>query len=84
MGLSDVQRRRQEGRLLAERLSQILSGSIPGIDLDIRFTYVEDSFRLWWGERGDEDSSVIITFDQLRLMNDEELRQIIRQAAAGR
>ncbi|MBI3129560.1 MAG: hypothetical protein HYZ11_18280 [Candidatus Tectomicrobia bacterium] len=82
--MSDVQRRRQEGRLLAERLSQILSGSIPGIDLDIRFTYVEDSFRLWWGERGDEDSSVIITFDQLRLMNDEELRQIIRQAAAGR
>ena len=84
MSLSDVQRRRQEGRLLAERLSQILAGSIPGVDQDIRFTYVEDSFRLWWGERGDEDTSVLITFEQLRMMNDEELRHIIRQAAAGR
>lgn len=82
--MSDVQRRRQEGRLLAERLSQILAASIPGVEQDIRFTYVDDSFRLWWGERGDEDTSVLITFDQLRIMNDEELRRLIRRATAGR
>ncbi|MBI2132493.1 MAG: hypothetical protein HYT99_06720 [Candidatus Tectomicrobia bacterium] len=82
--MSDVQLRRQEGRLLAERLSQILAASIPGVEQDIRFTYVDDSFRLWWGERGDEDTSVLITFDQLRIMNDEELRRLIRQATAGR
>ena len=82
--MSDIQRRRQEGRLLAERLSQLLAGSIPGVEQDIRFTYADESFRLWWGERGDEDTSVLITFDQLRLMNDEELRRIIRQAVAGR
>lgn len=82
--MSDVQLRRQEGRLLAERLSQILAANIPGVEQDIRFTYVDNSFRLWWGERGDEDTSVLITFDQLRIMNDEELRRLIRQATAGR
>lgn len=82
--MSDVQQRRREGRLLAERLSQILAGNIPGVEQDIRFTYVDDSFRLWWGERGDEDTAVLITFDQLRLMNDEEIRHLIRQAVAGR
>ncbi|OGL60146.1 MAG: hypothetical protein A3J27_07310 [Candidatus Tectomicrobia bacterium RIFCSPLOWO2_12_FULL_69_37] len=82
--MSDVQRRRREGHLLAEKLSKVLAGSIPGVEQDIRFTYVDDSFLLWWGERGEEDTSVLITFDQLRLMNDEELRHLIRQAAAGR
>jgi hypothetical protein len=65
-------------------MSQILASSIPGVEQDIRFTYVDDSFRLWWGERGDEDTSVLITFDQLRMMNDEELRRLIRRATAGR
>ncbi|MEK6712035.1 MAG: hypothetical protein AABZ64_15820 [Nitrospinota bacterium] len=82
--MNEVQRRRQEGRILAERVSAILAGRIPGVEQDIRFTYADDSFHLWWGERGDEDTSVLVTFDQLRAMNDEELRLLIRRATAGR
>ncbi len=78
--MSDVAQRRQEGRVLVERLSKILDKGIPNVDLDLRFTYVDDSFRVWWGERGDPDTSALITFEQLRTLNDDETRQIIRSA----
>ena len=70
--------RRRHGREMAERISQLLSQDIPGFEHNIRFNYVDDSFRLWWGERGDPDTTLLITFDQLRTLNDDELRQIIR------
>ncbi len=82
--MSDVQRRRQESRSLAERLSQVLASKIQGIDQDIRFSYFDDSFRLWWGERGDPETTALITFEQLRTLNDEELKQIIRSSVIGR
>jgi len=76
--LTDVNERRRHGREMAERISQLLSQDIPGFEHNIRFNYVDDSFRLWWGERGDPDTTLLITFDQLRTLNDDELRQIIR------
>ncbi len=78
--MSDVAQQRQEGRVLVERLSKILDKGIPNVDLDLRFTYVDDSFRVWWGERGDPDTSALITFEQLRTLNDDETRQIIQSA----
>ena len=76
--MTDVNERRRHGREMAERISQLLSQDIPGFEHNIRFNYVDDSFRLWWGERGDPDTTLLITFDQLRTLNDNELRQIIR------
>ncbi len=69
---------------MAGRISQLLAGEIPGIEADIRFSYVKDSFRLWWGERGDPETTILITFDQLQTLNDDEIRQIIQSSAAGR
>ena len=76
--MTDVNERRRHGREMAERISQLLSQDIPGFEHNIRFNYVDDSFRLWWGERGDPDTTLLITFDQLRTLNDDKLRQIIR------
>lgn len=78
--MTDVNERRRHGREMAERISQLLSRDIPGFEHNIRFNYVDDSFRLWWGERGDPDTTLLITFGQLRTLNDDELRQIIRNA----
>ncbi len=80
----EVEERRQLGRTMANRISQLLAGKIPGIETDIRFSYVQDSFRLWWGERGDPETTLLITFEQLQTLNDEEIRQIIQSSAAGR
>ncbi len=81
--MSEVEERRQLGRTMAGRISQLLAGEIPGIEADIRFSYVKDSFRLWWGERGDPETTILITFDQLQTLNDDEIRQIIQSSAAG-
>jgi hypothetical protein len=69
---------------MANRISQLLAGKVPGIEEDIRFSYAEDSFRLWWGERGNPETTLVISFDQLQTLNDEEIKQIIRSSAAGR
>ena len=82
--MNEVEERRQFGRTMADRISQLLAGKIPGIDADIRFSYVKDSFRLWWCERGDPDTTLLITFEQLQTLNDDEIRQIIRSYATGR
>ncbi len=79
--MTDVEQRRQLGRDMADRISRLLSEEIPGVEHDIRFSYVDDSFHLWWGERGNPDTTLFITFDQLRTLNDEELRQVIRNTA---
>ena len=42
---------------MADRISRLLSEEIPGIEHDIRFSYVDDSFHLWWGERGNPDTT---------------------------
>ncbi|MEE9275141.1 MAG: hypothetical protein V3V62_07520 [bacterium] len=81
--MNEVSRRRKEGHSFAERLSQVLAGEIPGVEENIRYSYFDDSFRLWWGERGDPDKSALITFDQLRTLNDEELKQVIRSSVLG-
>ena len=82
--MDEVHRRRHEGRELTEKLSGVLVGGISDVEEDIRFTYLDDSFRLWWGERGDEETSAIITFKQLRTLDKEELKRIIRTAVLGR
>lgn len=82
--MNEVEERRQLGRTMANRISALLAGKVPGIDEDIRFSYVENSFRLWWGERGDPETTLTITFDQLQTLNDEEIKQIIRSSATGR
>ncbi len=79
--MTDVNQRRQHGREMAERISLLLSEKIPGVEQDIRFTYIENSFRLWWGERGDPDTTLLISFGQLQTLNNDELKQIIRNAA---
>ncbi len=82
--MNEVEERRQLGRTMAGRISKLLAGKIPGMEADIRFSYVKDSFRLWWGERGDPETTLLITFEQLQTLNDEEIRQIIQSSAAGR
>ncbi len=81
--MNEVEERRQLGRTMADRISRLLSEKIPGIEADIRFSYVKDSFRLWWGERGDPETTLLITFEQLQTLNDEEIRQIIQSSTAG-
>ncbi len=81
--MNEVEERRQLGRTMADRISRLLAEKIPGIEADIRFSYVKDSFRLWWGERGDPETTLLITFEQLQTLNDEEIRQIIQSSTAG-
>jgi hypothetical protein len=80
--LNDVSKRRQLGRDMAVRISQLVSEKISGIEKDIRFTYIEDSFRLWWGDRGDPETTLLITFEQLQTLNNSELKQVIRNSAS--
>ena len=81
--MNEVEERRQLGRTMADRISRLLSEKISGIEADIRFSYVKESFRLWWGERGDPETTLLITFEQLQTLNDEEIRQIIQSSTAG-
>ncbi len=81
--MNEVEERRQLGRTMADRISRLLAEKIPGIEADIRFSYVKDSFRLWWGERGDPETALLITFEQLQTLNDEEIKQIIQSSTAG-
>ena len=80
--MNDVSKRRQLGRDMAVRISQLVSEKISGIEKDIRFTYIEDSFRLWWGEREDPETTLLITFEQLQTLDNSELKQVIRNSAS--
>ncbi|MFC1491959.1 hypothetical protein ACFLQ0_05185 [Nitrospinota bacterium] len=79
--MANVNQRRQLGRDMTERISRLLSEKIPGVEHDIRFSYLDDSFRLWWGDRGDPESTLIITFEQIQTLTDEALKRLIRGAA---
>ena len=81
--MKNIEAQRENSRLMAERISRILAGDISGVDADIRYSYQDRSFRLWWGERGDPDTTVLITFEQISTLNDEELRQVIRSSVIG-
>ena len=81
--MEDIEAQRKYSRIMAERISRILGGEIDGVDADIRYSYQEKSFRLWWGDRGDPDTTALITFEQIASLNDEELRQIIRSSIVG-
>ena len=81
--MEDIEAQRKHSRIMTERISGILAGEIEGVDADIRYSYQEKSFRLWWGERGDQDTMALITFEQIAGLNDEELRQIIRSSVTG-
>ena len=81
--MEDIEAQRKYSRIMAERISRILAGEIEGVDADIRYSYQDKSFRLWWGERGDPDTAALITFEQMASLNDEELRQIIRSSVIG-
>ena len=81
--MEDIEAQRKHSRIMTERISGILAEDIEGVDADIRYSYQEKSFRLWWGERGDPDTMALITFEQIAGLNDEELRQIIRSSVIG-
>ncbi len=81
--MEDIEAQRKHSRIMTERISGILAEEIEGVDADIRYSYQEKSFRLWWGERGDPDTMALITFEQIAGLNDEELRQIIRSSVIG-
>lgn len=75
--MSDLEKRRQVGRDSANRLSNLLAGNLPGVKEDIRFSYFDNSFRLWWGERGDPDKTAYVSIEQIQSLNDEELSNLI-------
>lgn len=81
--MEDIEAQRKYSRIMAERISRILAGEIEGVDADIRYSYQDKSFRLWWGERGDPNTMALITFEQMAALNDEELRQVIRSSVIG-
>ena len=69
---------------MVARISKLLAEKLPGIEQDLRFSYLDDSFRLWWGDRGDPDTTLIVTFEQIQSLDDEELRRLIRSAVESR
>lgn len=75
--MSDLERQRQIGRDCANRLSGLLAGKIPGVREDIRFSYFENSFRLWQGERGNPEKTAYVSIEQIQSLNDEELSNLI-------
>ncbi len=81
--MRDIEAHRKNSRLMAERISRVLAGTISGVEEDIRYSYQDRSFRLWWGDRGDPNTSALITFEQISTLNDEELRQVIRSSVIG-
>ncbi len=81
--MEDIEAQRKHSRIMAERISRILAGEIEGVEADIRYSYQDKSFRLWWGDRGDPDTTALITFEQIAALNDDELRQVIRSSVRG-
>ncbi len=69
---------RKKSKEYAERISLILGKKITDIEFSIKYGYRDESFLLWWGERGDTETQAIVTFEQLKTLNDEELEKVIR------
>ncbi|MDA0999903.1 MAG: hypothetical protein O2807_05220 [bacterium] len=75
--MGDLEKQRQIGRDCANRLSAVLAGNIPGVKEEIRFSYFENSFRLWQGDRGNPERTAYISVEQILTLNDEELSNLI-------
>ncbi len=68
----------KESKEFAERLSRILAGEIPGVQEDIRYHYEKTGFQLSLRTMREPADSVFLSFAQLRELNDDELRDLIR------
>ena len=68
----------KESKEVAERLSRILAAEIPGVHEDIRYHYEKTGFQLSWRNMREPADSVFLSFAQLRELNDDELRDLIR------
>ena len=68
----------KESKEVAERLSRILAAEISGVQEDIRYHYAKTGFQLSWRSMREPADSVFLSFAQLRELNDDELRDLIR------
>ncbi|MBI2881664.1 MAG: hypothetical protein HYY21_08730 [Candidatus Tectomicrobia bacterium] len=68
----------KESKEAAERLSRILEAGIPGIQEDILYQFAKTGFQLNRRSQKRASGSLFLSFAQLRELNDEELRGLIR------
>ena len=76
--MQEIDETRKKSKEFAERISRILGEKITDLEDSIKYGYGDESFVLWWGERGDAEKQAAVTFEQLDTLNDEELEKVIR------
>ena len=81
--MQEIDETRKKSKEFAERISYILAKRFIDLEGIIKYRYQDESFLLWWGERGDQDTQAVVTFEQLRTLNDEELEKVIRSTIKG-
>jgi hypothetical protein len=81
--MQEIDEIRKKSKAFAERISYIIANEFTDLEEAIKYGYQDESFLLWWGERGDLDTQAVVTFEQLRTLNDEELEKVIRSTIKG-
>ncbi len=76
--MQEIDEIRKKSKEFAERISHILGEKITDLEDSIKYGYGDESFLLWWGERGEQEKQAAVTFEQLDTLNDEELEKVIR------
>ena len=69
-----------ESKAMAERLSALCKNGITGLPDDLRYTYTKAGFLVVWGGREEEAKTCLLSFDQLRNLDNEHIEDFIRRA----
>ncbi|MFQ5691600.1 MAG: hypothetical protein ACE5IM_00955 [Nitrospinota bacterium] len=73
----------KESKEAAERLSRLLAAGIPEIGGDIQYLFAKTGFQLVRRNARDPSDALFLSFAQLRELNDDELRDLIRAGLEG-
>ena len=73
----------RESKEAAERLSRILIDDIPGVRQDIRYHFAKTGFHLTGRSADNPADSLFLSFAQLRELNNDEIRGLIRSGFQG-
>ena len=76
--MQEIDEIRKKSKEYAERISYILGKQITDAEIPIKYGYLDESFLIWWGDRGDQEKQAVVTFEQLETLNNEELEKVIR------
>ncbi len=73
----------KESKQAAERLSRLLVEGVPGLRNDVRYHFAKTGFHLTCRDTAEPAEPLFLSFAQLRELNDDELRSLIRSHLLG-